>query len=346
MQFGVTDHVDTSGILPAEQLEQRLRLVELYEELGFARYMLTEHHGTPLCLVPSPHLFLAAASQRTSRIRLGTLVTLLPLYNPLRLIEEVGMLDQLTGGRLELGMGRGVSPPEIRTYGVDPRDTPAMFEEVYEILMTGLSSSTVSHEGRFHSIKDAMVVLPTIQRPRPPLWYGVGSVERAEWAARNGINIMGLRPPQAVRVFTDRFCEAWVQTGRPVEERPLRGVDRPLVIAEDGDEARRIAAEAHAGFYSSLMLLWERAGIQPPTYFPPTFELWQQNGGAFAGTPEGAREFVAEQVEIAGLDTMNFHLAFGNISFENVRQTAELLAAEVMPAFAEVGVRRGATSPS
>ena len=71
MQFGITDHIDASGIPPAEQLEQRLRLVELYDRLGFDRYMLTEHHGTPLCLVPSPHLFLAAASQRTSRIRLG-----------------------------------------------------------------------------------------------------------------------------------------------------------------------------------------------------------------------------------------------------------------------------------
>ena len=169
MQFGITDHGDASGIPPAEQLEQRLRLVELYDQLGFDRYMLTEHHGTPLCLVPSPHLFLAAASQRTSRIRLGTLVTLLPLYNPVRLIEEVGMLDLLSGGRLELGMGRGVSAPEIATYGIEPRDTPAMFEEAYEILVSGLTSEVLSHDGRFHSIKDVAMVVPPLQRPRPPL---------------------------------------------------------------------------------------------------------------------------------------------------------------------------------
>jgi alkanesulfonate monooxygenase SsuD/methylene tetrahydromethanopterin reductase-like flavin-dependent oxidoreductase (luciferase family) len=339
MQFGITDHVDASGIAPAEQLEDRLRLVELYDRLGFHRYMLTEHHGTPLCLVPSPHLFLAAASQRTSRIRLGTLVTLLPLYNPVRLIEEVGMLDLLSGGRLELGMGRGVSAPEIATYGIDPGDTPAMFEEAYEILIDGLTSDALSYDGRFHSIKDVAMVVPPLQRPRPPLWYGVGSVERAQWAARNRINIMALRPPKVVRPFTDAFLEAWAKTGRPVQERPLRGVDRPLVIAEDGAEARRIAAEAHTRFHHSLHLLWERAGISPPTHFPATFELWQQAGGAFAGTPEGAREFIAEQVEVAGLDTMNFHMAFGDIGFDNVCRTAELFAAEVMPAFAEVGAR-------
>jgi len=337
MQFGITDHVDAAGIPPAELLEQRLRLVELYDRLGFDRYMLTEHHGTPLCLVPSPHLFLAAASQRTSRIRLGTLVTLLPLYNPVRLIEEVGMLDLLSSGRVELGMGRGVSAPEIATYGIDPSDTPPMFDEAYEILTRGLTSDTLTHEGRFHSMNGVAMVVPPLQHPRPPLWYGVGSVERAQWAARNGINIMALRPAKAVRPFTDAFLEAWEETGRPVEERPLRGVDRPLVIAEDGAEARRIAAEAHTRFHHSLHLLWERAGVTPPTHFPPTFELWQQAGGAFAGTPAEAREFIASEVEVAGLDTMNFHMAFGDISYENVCRTAELFAAEVRPAFAEAG---------
>jgi alkanesulfonate monooxygenase SsuD/methylene tetrahydromethanopterin reductase-like flavin-dependent oxidoreductase (luciferase family) len=339
MQFGITDHIDASGIAPADQLEQRLRLVELYDRLGFDRYMLTEHHGTPLCLVPSPHLFLAAASQRTTRIRLGTLVTLLPLYNPVRLIEEVGVLDLLSRGRLELGMGRGVSAPEIETYGIDPSDTPAMFDEAYEILIEGLTSEVLSHDGRFYSISNVSMVVPPLQQPRPPLWYGVGSVERAQWAARNGVNIMALRPAKVVRPFTDAFCEAWEETGRPVQERPLRGVDRPLVIAEDEAEAKRIAAEAHAGFHHSLMLLWERAGISPPTNFPPTFELWQQAGGAFAGTPEGAREFIAETIEVAGLDTMNFHMAFGNISYDDVCRTAELFAAEVMPAFSDAGAR-------
>jgi alkanesulfonate monooxygenase SsuD/methylene tetrahydromethanopterin reductase-like flavin-dependent oxidoreductase (luciferase family) len=112
------------------------------------------------------------------------------------------------------------------------------------------------------------------------------------------------------------------------------------VIAEDGAEARRIAARAHVKFHASLLFLWERRGVPTPTHFPHTFELWQQAGGAFAGTPDETRRFVAQQVEAAGLDTMNFHLAFGDISFDDVRRTAELFAAEVMPAFAEVGTLR------
>jgi len=339
MQFGVTDHIDATAIAPADQLEQRLELVELYERLGFDRYMLTEHHGTPLNLVPSPHLFLAAASQRTSRIRLGTLVTLLPLYNPVRLIEEVGVLDLLTRGRLELGIGRGVSPPEIATYGIDPSDTAAMFDEAYEILIEGLSSDVLTHQGRFHTIADVLMVVPTIQQPRPPLWYGVGSTERAAWCARNGVNMMCLRPPDVVRPYTDAFLEAWEQTGRPAEERPLRGVNRNLVIAPDGDEARRLAENAYTDFRRKLMFLWERSAIPAPPSFPPTYAEWRQIGGAFAGSPDEARQYVADQVEVAGLDTMSFHIAFGDLDIEHVRRTAELFAAEVMPAFAGERVR-------
>ena len=279
MQFGVTDHVDASGIPPAEVLEERLRLVELYDRLGFDRYMLTEHHGTPLNLVPRRTCSSPRPLSGLARIRLGTLVTLLPLYNPMRLIEEVGMLDMLTGGRLELGMGRGVSAPEITTYGIDPADTAAMFDEAYEILIKGLTSDTLSHEGRFYSIKEALMVVPPVQKPRPPLWYGVGSVERAQWAARNGINIMALRPARGSPAVHRRVLRR-MGADRDVRSRSGRcaGVDRPLVIAEDGAEARRIAAEAHAKFHASLLFLWERTGVPIPTHFPHTFELWQQAG--------------------------------------------------------------------
>jgi alkanesulfonate monooxygenase SsuD/methylene tetrahydromethanopterin reductase-like flavin-dependent oxidoreductase (luciferase family) len=337
MQFGVTDHIDASGLPPAEQFEQRLALVELYERLGFSRYLVTEHHGTPLGLAPSPHLFLAAAAQRTSRIGLGTIVSVLPMYHPVRLLEEVGMLDQLSNGRLELGVGRGASPVETAVYGIDPDDRAELFEETFEILIKGLSSDALDHDGRFYSFKDALMVVPTVQQPRPRLWYGVGSVERGAWAAQNSINMMSLLPAPVVRTFTDSFCEAWEATGRPPSERPLRAVNRPLVVAEDEREAQAVADEAHRGFRAALHFLWDRAGVPPPPIFPPTFARWQEIGGAFAGTPEQVREFVAEQVEVAGLDSMNFHFAFGNMAFEHSARTAKLFAEQVMPAFAEVG---------
>ncbi|MGB6574431.1 MAG: LLM class flavin-dependent oxidoreductase, partial [Trebonia sp.] len=117
MRFGVFDHNDASGRPTTQQLAERLALVEEYERLGYYAYHMAEHHGTPLGITPSPHLMLAAASQRTSVIRLGTLISILPLYHPMRVIEEACTLDQLTGGRLDLGVGRGISPIETGFHG-------------------------------------------------------------------------------------------------------------------------------------------------------------------------------------------------------------------------------------
>src|SRR5262249_41676050 len=119
MKFGVFDHMDDAGGPLGQLYADRLELVEAYDRSGSYGYHLAEHHSTPLGCAASPGLFLAAMTQRTKTLRFGPLVYLLPFYHPLRLIEEICMLDQMSGGRLELGIGRGVSPFETRAYGLD-----------------------------------------------------------------------------------------------------------------------------------------------------------------------------------------------------------------------------------
>src|SRR5262245_59003571 len=137
--FGLFDWIDRSGA-PLHQLyEERRRLLEAADEAGFYAYHLAEHHATPLGMASSPGMFLAAAAQRTSRIRLGPLVYLLPMYNPLRLIDEICMLDQLSSGRLELGVGRGVSPYELAYFGVQDDDhARSIFDEAFQVILRGL----------------------------------------------------------------------------------------------------------------------------------------------------------------------------------------------------------------
>ena len=114
MKFGVFDHLDRNGLPLADFYEQRLDFVEQYDRLGFYGYHLAEHHGTPLGMASSPSVFLSAVAQRTKRLRFGPMVYLLPLYHPIRLAEEIAMLDQLGRGRLDVGVGRGRSPIELR----------------------------------------------------------------------------------------------------------------------------------------------------------------------------------------------------------------------------------------
>src|SRR5438477_7311003 len=157
--FGVFDWIDR-GRAPLRQLyEERLQLLEVADAAGFFCYHLAEHRATPLGMAPSPALFLTAATQRTRRIRLGPLVYLLPLYDPLRLIEEVAMLDQLSGGRLELGVGRGVSPYELRNFGVDPENSRAMFDEALSVLLAGLTQPRLNFKGSHYSYKNVPIEL-------------------------------------------------------------------------------------------------------------------------------------------------------------------------------------------
>jgi len=150
MKFGVFDHMDRAGGDLHRQFDDRLKLIELYERAGFHAYHIAEHHATPLGMAPSPSVFLAAVAQRTKTLRFGPLVFTVNLYHPLRLIDEICMLDQLSGGRLELGIGRGVSPFESKNYALDFAATQAMYHEAFQLLLKGLAVDELSFAGEFY----------------------------------------------------------------------------------------------------------------------------------------------------------------------------------------------------
>jgi len=164
MKFGLFEHMDDSGVPLGQQFENRLSLLEVCDRYGFYAYHLAEHHGTPLGLAPSPGLFLAAVAQRTKRLRFGPLAYSLPLYHPIRLIEEICMLDQMSGGRFELGVGRGVSPFEVGFYGVNPADGSRQFPEALRVIKQGLTTDELTFSGEFYDFKKVPMVLKPVQR--------------------------------------------------------------------------------------------------------------------------------------------------------------------------------------
>src|ERR687897_2081653 len=168
MKFGVFDHMDRASGDLGRQFDERLRLIELYERAGFHGYHLAEHHATPLGMAPSPSVFLAAVAQRTRRLRFGTLVYAMPLHHPLRLIEEICMLDQLSGGRLEIGFGRGSSSTEIAFYGQEPAKAQDIYTEARALILQGLTQRTLTFAGKFFSFKDIPMELEPLQKPHPP----------------------------------------------------------------------------------------------------------------------------------------------------------------------------------
>src|ERR1700693_225379 len=139
MEFGIFDHLDRYDIPLHEFYEARLKLIEAYDRAGFYSYHLAEHHATPLGMAPSPSVFLAAIAERTRRLRFGPMVYALPLYHPLRMIEEICMLDQMSGGRLDIGFGRGSSPAELSYYGEDPAEAPEGYADALQVIRARLT---------------------------------------------------------------------------------------------------------------------------------------------------------------------------------------------------------------
>ena len=141
MKFGVFDHLDNSGAQLSDFYEDRLQLIEEYDRSGIHIYLTAEHHATPLGMSPSPSVLHSAIAQRTKRLLFGPLVYTLALYHPLRLAEEICMLDHLSKGRFQLGVGRGISPYELSYYGVNPDEAHARYLESFEVVMQALKGA-------------------------------------------------------------------------------------------------------------------------------------------------------------------------------------------------------------
>ena len=340
LDFGVFDWIDR-GTGPLHQLyEERLKLLEAADEAGFFCYHLAEHHATPLGMAPSPALFLTAATQRTTRIHLGPLVYLLPLYDPLRLIEEVAMLDQLSGGRLELGIGRGVSPYELRNFGVDPVDSRAMFDEALSVLLAGLTRSRLSFTGAHYRYDDVPIELHSLQQPYPPLWYPTHTPTSVEFAGRHGFNFVGLGSAAAVREHVDAYWREW--NAHPHDPQRLNGhvaapkvgVLRLVVVADSDAEAAAAARAAHAVWFRSITRLWHEHGDHSIDGLF-AWETAVADGGILFGSPPRVREAMQQLAVASGCNYVICAFAWGTLPSELSLRSLRLFAAEVMPALAQ-----------
>jgi alkanesulfonate monooxygenase SsuD/methylene tetrahydromethanopterin reductase-like flavin-dependent oxidoreductase (luciferase family) len=332
MKFGIFDHMDRAKVPLGQQYEERLQLAEAYERAGFHAYHVAEHHGTPLGMSPSPSVFLSALAQRTRQLRFGPLIYPLPMYNPLRLAEEICMLDQLSNGRLELGVGRGASQFELQYYGVDVTTVQAR----YAILMQALAGGTLTYEGKFHSFRNVPIECEPVQKPHPPLWYGPHNPETVVWPARNNVNIVSNLPSPGVRKITDRYRSEWSAAGHS-GPLPFMAINRFLVLADTDEEALSIARRAYDHWHTSFYRLWVVHNTPPNNVaYPRTFDEIEQMGYGIAGTPDKVRRILLAHAEEAGVNYVVCRFAFGDLTLTESLRSLDLFMREVMPAFASM----------
>jgi alkanesulfonate monooxygenase SsuD/methylene tetrahydromethanopterin reductase-like flavin-dependent oxidoreductase (luciferase family) len=339
MKVGIFDHLDRKDMALAEFYEQRLQLIEAADKLGIDSYHLAEHHWNPVGMAPLPGVFLGAAASRTKRIRLGPLAYVLSFHNPMILAEEIAMLDQLSGGRFELGVGRGISPWELSMFGITPPQSRDIFREAMDVMLQYFTSDRVTHRGERWKFFDVPVEIKPLQKPFPPIWYGSSTGATRDYIASLGAAMnAGWAPSARVRQAADAYRAAWdrnkdapFRVNRPPEATV--GSVRMVVIADSNAEAEALAKPAYERWYASLETLAHSFGFAA-IFVPPDYEVARRRiGSVIAGTPDSVRQELLRHVEEGGVNYPLLQLAFGNLAPAQEMRTLQLFASEVLPHF-------------
>ncbi len=324
--FSVVDHYPkelprTSAQLYAELLEQ----VQAAEEWGFESFWVAEHHFHEYGGIPRPPIWMAAAAERTRRIRLGAAVVVLPFDSPLRVAEDYAMVDILSNGRLNLGTGSGYLKHEFEGFGIGPEEKRERFDEALEIVLRAWRGERFSYEGKYHRVQDVQLNVLPVQKPRPPVWIAILRNEAAPFVGRKGYPIMMI-PYATTEALSEiagtirAFREAFVASGRdPAEATVPFGLH--TYVADSFAQATAGAREAMERYVRTRLYAKQR----------PYETLVEKDLIAF-GSPEDVAR-VARKYAEAGLTHFLAIPNFGGLEHKKVLRSMEQLAKEVVPAF-------------
>jgi alkanesulfonate monooxygenase SsuD/methylene tetrahydromethanopterin reductase-like flavin-dependent oxidoreductase (luciferase family) len=320
-------------------MRQLLDLLASAEPLGFDNIWLNEHHFTSWGgMLPSPPMALAALSQRTRHIRLGTSVAVLGLHHPIEIAEQMAMLDLMSGGRLEFGVGRGSVVHDYEVFGLPYEEAQARTVEALDVIQKAWTGEHFSHAGQFFQIPNVTVWPRPEQRPHPPIWVSCASgPESFEWTARHGYNLLTIgfvKPVAQFAELTRVYRDAWADAGQAPDNYQI-GTLYHSVICEDGRRARELALGAITRFLGQLRESEALANHPRPgrTSVLDTLSIEQliDQSRLVAGNPEEVANMLAYLQSEVGFTQVDLMFQFGGLSFDTARTSMQLFAAEVMP---------------
>jgi|GEM_PF-98176 len=338
-----------AGLTEREAFANALDEIALADQAGFDGVWLTEHHfHGQYSHLSAPEVLMAAISQRTRRMRIGHGVVLLPLRHPVMVAERIATLDVLSEGRIDVGVGRGLSPLEYEVFGGRIEESRERLEEGLEILRRSWGPEPFAHQGRFWSFPEVDVVPKPIQRPHPPLWTAAVTPETFPLAAERGLGVLAgpFKPLFMVAEDRDRFVARCLELA--VDPRSLGfGMTLGVVVLDDHRRARQIAGQNIRWFYEQLLRLTapvlERGGesyryyreelatLRELTGGAPSLEALDAAGMVVAGDPEHALERF-QKLAATGLDHVLCAVQAGGVPHADALRTIELMGERVIPA--------------
>jgi natural product biosynthesis luciferase-like monooxygenase protein len=347
MRFSIQNLLSLrEGQSHAEVYANTLDECRLAEALGFEAVWLAEHHFSPYGIAPSLGALAAAIARETRRVRIGTAVVIAPFAHPLRIAEEWAMVDILSDGRLEFGLGRGYQPPEFRGLEASMERTRERFDEALEVIRRAWTEERFSFEGEFYRVRDLSVLPRPVQRPHPPLWTAAVSPDTFALAARRGLRILtspAFTPFDVLRKNYDAYRQAY---------REAHGTDagadiclnKIVHVAESSRQAREDMREPVRWFFrTQAALIADPTGVPPEQYrfyrrvrenLLALGEEQALDQAALVGDPEEVADRIREHREALGITYLMGAFSRGGLAHDKVRRSLRLFAEKVMPRLA------------
>lgn len=329
---------------PGQLMRRWLDLLAESEALGFDSLWANEHHFDPYGgIIPSPPTMLAALSQRTRRARLGTSIVVLPLHNPIEIAEQLAMVDLMSGGRVEFGIGRGFVEFDYDRLHIPREDSQERMREQLAVIIKAWSGEPFSHEGRFYRYDKLEVWPRPEQRPHPPIWLSCSQTPSSfEWAGRLGYNILTVayRSVELLVANNKIYREALAKAGHAPGKGRI-ATHYHCVLAEDRREAREIARQAWRRYTTATTHTLERLRADQDSLKDPVRKQAQQDAldiekmveelRVIACTPDEAVRLLERAQDAMGFDQCDCTFFFGGITHDQAQRSLRLFATEVMP---------------
>jgi luciferase family oxidoreductase group 1 len=341
MNFGTFLLMQSPSARPSQEIFARgVEVAQAAETLGFRNVWLAEHHFSTYGYLSRPAQLATFIAAKTTRLRVGTAVIVVPLHHPLVIAEEVATLDLLSGGRLDLGLGRGYQHYEFERLGLELESGRARWDESIDILLRAFAGKPFTYDGKLFKIPETSVFPQPLQKPHPPIWITAQSPDSVEAAVRRGFNVLtgGFGVPIERMAEFRRLFDRMVAEVKP--PRPLEvGVQRAVYVTHDEADARAAAEEARWNMRVTLSLRHHyerveggRAVPVPAAKEPDVDDLLDRF--LVIGTPDTVVRQIRRIREAVGITHFNCSFWFGDLGQARVLRSMELFAREVMPAFA------------
>jgi len=313
--------------------QQILEQVELAEELGWECFMFNEHHFLGYGgLVANPAVLLGAAAARTSKIRLGPCIAILPLRHPLHSAEDYAMVDAISGGRLEFGIGSGNTEIDYKVFGVSRENDRQRLREAIDVILKTWANERISHTGQFWSFDELTVYPRPIQQPSPPIWVAGTSAQGLGWAGRQGYHIMTVghpHPPEKVRPGVEAWKQGLMTSGYDLKTKHCQFHVRTHV-SERSANARSIAMAAIKR-YDEISRIGRRSLTASPEDYD--WNMMLATGRNNYGNPDECITNIENARKNYYFDTLTTTFNFGGIPHVEILKSMRLFAKAVMPAF-------------